>query len=195
MVMDKSRLRRRMRATRAAVGDRAGKSDAIARRLLDGLLNDGAPHLHAGLRDAMDGAWFVYVSHGDEVGTHGLIRELLARGRTVAVPRLTEQGAMVAQRIALFERLQPGRYGILEPTDDDSVVEPDLCVLPCVAVTQAGDRLGMGGGYYDRYLTARPDVQAIALAFDEQVIDAAPVEPHDRRVRWIVTPTRMIRCQ
>ncbi len=165
-----------MRAVRAGVVDPAAKSEAIARRML--------------AMPAEPGCWFVYVSFGDEVETHGLIRALLERGESVAVPRIIDRGEMVAQRIDGIEELMPARYGIPAPVREGSIVEPARCVLPCVAVTTTEARLGMGGGYYDRYLATRPVLPTVVLAFDEQVIDHVPTEPHDRPVDRVVTPTR-----
>ena len=64
----------------------------------------------------------------------------------------------------------------------------DVVIVPGVAFTEAGDRLGQGGGWYDRVLASvRPDCVAIGVCFVEQVVDAIPVEPHDRRVDVVVT--------
>lgn len=135
--------------------------------------------------------WFVYVSTGTELATHDLIRALLAAGRTVAVPRTQAAGMMQAHLIADFAQLKPMRFGLLEPDDDCPVVEPDLALVPCVAVTRAGVRLGRGGGYYDRYLANHPNMTSIALVYDQQVVEALPTQPHDQRVQGVLTPTEL----
>lgn len=67
-------------------------------------------------------------------------------------------------------------------------VELDLVVVPGLAFTPAGDRLGQGGGHYDRFLTLlRPGCVTIGVCFFEQLVAAVPAEPHDRRVDRVVT--------
>jgi 5-formyltetrahydrofolate cyclo-ligase len=87
--------------------------------------------------------------------------------------------------------------GITEPVGASVDLLPLRALLvPALAVTQAGDRLGKGGGYYDRVLAvlaeARPPV--VAIAGDTDVVDALPTDAHDQRVQMIVTPTGVIRC-
>jgi 5-formyltetrahydrofolate cyclo-ligase len=66
----------------------------------------------------------------------------------------------------------------------------DVVVVPALAVARDGVRLGRGGGYYDRALRlARADAVLVALVFDDEVADALPVEPHDRLVTAVVTPS------
>ena len=66
----------------------------------------------------------------------------------------------------------------------------DVVVVPALAVDRGGVRLGRGGGYYDRALRhVRPDARLVALVFDDELVDALPVEPHDRRVTAVVTPS------
>ena len=188
MTTNKAELRRRMRGVREAVSDAEEESRRILGRLL------AEPRFHAELESPQPSVWFVYVSTGNEVGTHRLIQALLHQGQPVAVPYTDSESTMMARLIDSFDELKPGRFGILAPEAESPEVEPDLCVVPCIAVTESGDRLGRGGGYYDRYLADHPDTTAIALAFDEQIVGAIEAEPHDQRVDYIVTPTRTIRC-
>jgi 5-formyltetrahydrofolate cyclo-ligase len=90
--------------------------------------------------------------------------------------------------------LVPGRFGLLEPTgprlDPTAIGSADVVVVPALAVARDGARLGRGGGFYDRALAlARPDAVLVALVFDDELLDALPVEPHDRRVTAVVTPS------
>lgn len=77
----------------------------------------------------------------------------------------------------------------------ESLKEADLIVIPALAASADGTRLGQGGGWYDRALTHRsPSVPVIAAIFDDEVLEAGiiPAEPHDVPVDAIVTPTRTI---
>lgn len=79
-----------------------------------------------------------------------------------------------------------------EPLPDPSTY--DLVVVPGVAFTERGDRLGRGGGWYDRLLPQlRPDCATVGVAFDIQVLPELPVEPHDARVDVVVTETHVMR--
>lgn len=72
--------------------------------------------------------------------------------------------------------------------------EFDLVLVPGVAFTERGDRLGRGGGWYDRLIPQlRPDCATVGVAFDIQVLPELPVEPHDARVSVVVTETRTLR--
>ena len=91
-------------------------------------------------------------------------------------------------------RLAPGRFGLLEPVGPrlgpTAIGTAEVVVVPAVAVSRTGVRLGRGGGYYDRALQhARPDARLVAVVFDDELVDELPVEPHDRRVTAVVTPS------
>ena len=69
-------------------------------------------------------------------------------------------------------------------------MRPDVLLVPIVGFTDNGERLGQGGGHYDRWLEAHPETIAIGMAWDCQKRDRLPVEGHDRRLHAVVTPTR-----
>jgi 5-formyltetrahydrofolate cyclo-ligase len=71
---------------------------------------------------------------------------------------------------------------------------PDVVVVPGLAFTTAGDRLGQGGGWYDRYLAdVRTDCTIIGVCFSEQIVEALPVEPHDIAMHHVVTDHGVVR--
>lgn len=84
-------------------------------------------------------------------------------------------------------------FGIGTATGD--VVVPDVVIAPCIGFTRHGHRLGHGGGFYDRWLAAHPDVVAIGVAWSWAVLDEAvfPPEPHDMPLAAIVTDADVIR--
>jgi len=74
------------------------------------------------------------------------------------------------------------------PEDDVEPSWPDVVIVPGLAFTAGGGRLGQGGGWYDRFLAAvRPECTTIGVCFAEQVVDELPLEPHDVRVDVVVT--------
>ena len=140
----------------------------------------------------------VYVSKGHEIDTHGLLQQLLALGRQVCVPAFDEtQQCYLAAELHEFSELQPGKFGILEPRGDRvrRVRVKDLAatVVPGLAFTRAGDRLGRGLGYFDRILTGTGDVK-IALAFACQIVERIPAQAHDVRVDYLVTENEQPCC-
>jgi len=183
----KAVLRRRIRARRAAINPATRRVYAEqARRLALEL-----PEL-AGARGV-----FGYVSTEPELHTHKLIADLIAAGKTVAVPVIdaAQGGVMRAAPLHALSELRPGRFGIPAPPDPGPLKVPlDLVLAPCVAATRDGRRLGAGGGYYDRFLADHAGVFPVALAFEAQLVVDVPWHPHDRRVDAIVTERRVIRC-
>ncbi|EPE60492.1 5-formyltetrahydrofolate cyclo-ligase family protein [Exiguobacterium sp. S17] len=83
--------------------------------------------------------------------------------------------------------------GILEPTTAETDLDIDTCIVPGRVFDRSGYRIGWGGGYYDRFLATYRGA-TIALAYDVQVLDEIPIEPHDIPVELIVTEREMIRC-
>lgn len=81
--------------------------------------------------------------------------------------------------------MEPAAMGIPAPRISCSPVSPqelDILVIPGLAFTERGERLGYGGGYYDRYLPLCPQARLLALAFAEQMLDTLPTEAHDRLI-------------
>ena len=183
-VMSKPMIRRRMRGTRDAMSEQqiAAASAIIVARLLG---------LEA-IRDAR--TWFTYVSAGSEVSTAPLVKLLLQTNFTVNVPRVVQPGQMIAQQIHSWEELQPAAFGFLEPIGEIDVFEDsiDVCVCPGLAFTQRGERLGSGGGFYDRYLATNPPKLSVGLAFECQIVEELPMIAHDRSMDLIVTEKRTI---
>ena len=86
--------------------------------------------------------------------------------------------------------MQPGAMNIPEPAPHTIAVEPgdiDLLIVPGVAFTRQGHRMGYGGGYYDRFIPLCTNARIVALAFREQLYDQLPVEPHDLRIPELIT--------
>jgi len=140
----------------------------------------------------------LFASFRSEVDTSPLLRWALERGVSVALPRVRGPRLMEALRIEdPVTDLAPGSWGIPEPRDGLPLVAPeqiDVVVVPGAAFSLAGARCGYGGGFYDTYLPRLVSgTPRIAVAFDVQVADELPCEPHDLRVNAIVTETRVIR--
>lgn len=138
---------------------------------------------------------FCYVSCGNEVQTHDLIQWMLQQQKRVSLPRLTPPRQMQAHTISSLSQLQPGAYGIPAPPAGQLVEStPQVCITPGLAFTKGGARIGLGAGYYDRYLQEHTDALVLALCFSWQLKDHLPLEPHDQLMDVIVTEKETIRC-
>lgn len=83
--------------------------------------------------------------------------------------------------------LQSGAFGIMEPSDTQPVIIPDLLFVPLLGFDNKGHRLGQGGGFYDRYLAKHTESRAIGLSWSAQQIDQIPTEPHDKAMCAVCT--------
>ncbi len=181
----KRAARRAMRAQIAALNEKElEKSDEAIYNNLSVL-----PELQAAARI------FLYLSVRREVDTRRLIRNLLSQGKTVALPVSLPEGKM------FFAEYRPGSLTegsvvpIPEPDDAAPRLEPcpgDLILVPALTFDRNGYRLGQGGGYYDRFLSAH-DLFSVGLARDVLLLDEVPRESHDQCVRCLVTESCILR--
>ncbi len=142
----------------------------------------------------------LFASFRSEVSTFPLIEEALRLGKRVVLPCVDS----ASKELRLYEikdtrELSPGYMGIPEPAvpgeRERDINDVTLAVMPGAAFDSRGCRLGYGGGYYDKLLSRlRRKIPLIALAYEEQIVDSLPAEPHDRKVHLIVTDKRVIRC-
>ncbi len=140
-----------------------------------------------------------YVSMRAEVDTHSLVQTMLRDGKTVCVPQMTgRNGQMRAVIIHSWDDLNSvGSFGILEPSEDVRSIEPneiDLIVVPGIAFTQSGQRLGMGGGYYDRFL-ANTQAVRMGFAFSCQIKQSLPNDVWDMKMDYLVTQDGITDCR
>jgi len=142
-----------------------------------------------------------YVSFRSEVETHAMIREALASGKTVVVPVTDMQNKRLAlSRLEDFDKdLAPGIWGIPEPPQEKirpvAYHDIDLVIAPGAAFSANGNRIGYGGGFYDRLLR-ESGKKACALAFEMQILSDIPNNPgQDVPVDYILTETRVIICR
>ena len=130
-----------------------------------------------------------------EAPTSAYARFFHEAGHSVALPHFADESAAMEFRehtdpFAETD-LEPGPFGIVQPANDAQVISPDVVFVPLVGFTERLERLGQGGGHYDRWLAAHPETKAIGLAWDVQLCDKLPLEPHDMRLDGVITPTRM----
>jgi 5-formyltetrahydrofolate cyclo-ligase len=134
-----------------------------------------------------------YVAVGSEPGTAPLLHALIVAGKRVVLPVLLPDGDLDWAAYAGDQDLAPARFGLLEPVGSrlgvEAVATADVVLLPGLAVSARGDRLGRGGGSYDRALGRVPvGTFTCTLLHDDEVGVEVPVEPHDRPVTAAASP-------
>ena len=187
---DKRKLRTRLLSLRAAVdsAERARLSRLITERLLN------MPEFERA------GCVLAYLSFGSEFDTNEFVRALLGRGCVLVLPRIDlARRALTLHRVSDPEsETVPGVWGIREPDPQrcPGVERTDInaVLVPGVAFTAAGGRLGYGGGFYDRLLrgwTGR--VPLVGPAFELQVVEDLPLGPDDEPIDTVVTEAQVYR--
>lgn len=143
---------------------------------------------------------FIYVGFGSEINTSAYIEEFLKLQKNILIPRTEiKTRKMEAVQIQDLNDLVMDDYGILEPRSDKEIFQKekiDLIILPGVCFSEYGDRIGYGGGYYDRYLKTLSDsIPKIALCYEFQIDNDIESEKHDVKADYIITEDRFIICK
>ena len=173
----------RQRRRGVAPSARARAAQRICARLLDLPLGDAVA---------------VYLAGADEIDLTAFIAAALARGTRLLAPRWTGETYALADLKGLTpDCLRVGPHGILEPREPSAApvgqgrtpsTIPSAWLVPGLAFTRTGHRLGYGGGWYDRLLAAAaPQARLFGIAYSFQVVDDLPTEPHDVRLSGVVT--------
>jgi len=141
----------------------------------------------------MAGTVAAYVSVGSEPSTRALIFTLWKRGSYVLLPLLEPGGDLDWASYEGPESLVDGPHGLLQPGEPPrgvtAIRSADLVIVPALAVDRRGNRLGRGGGSYDRALArVGPAVPTIALLYDDELLDSVPAAAHDWPVRAVARP-------
>lgn len=172
--MDKDSLRAEMKAKRKNFGDKEGASKKIFSHLVNSPFYKESKNICA------------YMSAFGEVETGEILRHALSIGKGVCVPVSGEDLSLkLSKTDGEFIR---GLYGIKEPVHPDFVdfSFPDLILVPGLAFSEKGDRLGFGKGYYDRFLSEAKGLK-VGLCYGFQIVPSLPSEPHDVRLDAVIT--------
>ena len=139
-----------------------------------------------------------YLAMPREANVDTFIIEALQQDKYVYVPVCVSKTDMVGVRIRRLEDFNKGALGIRIPKEPYVIVEPqelDCILVPGLAFDRVGGRMGMGAGYYDRYLQQIAVEKRIGIAWDNQVSkEMLPMAPHDEWMHRIVTPSEHIHC-
>jgi 5-formyltetrahydrofolate cyclo-ligase len=170
--MDKLALRARMRMVRDMVDDHLMRSVQLWAKVAE---------LDAYRRA---GSVMAFVGFNGEPDTDPLFARLAAEGKRLLLPRVEPSGIVAVDGNS---PLVPSNFGVQEPTGPPvGLGEIDLVIVPGLAFTHHGDRLGYGQGYYDRFLPTVP-AASIGVCFTDQLVDEMPLTEHDVRVGTVVS--------
>ncbi|MGI6119454.1 MAG: 5-formyltetrahydrofolate cyclo-ligase [Desulfosporosinus sp.] len=178
----KDKVRQTCLYQRASLGEkeRKAKSIIIQRRLLD--LSEFL----------LAQTVMLFLNFREEVETTALAEATIERKKRLILPRCAAHGVLLPIEVRdLKKDIEPGSYGIREPKLTLGVVEPseiDLIIVPGSGFDLQGNRLGYGGGYYDRFLMAlNPLTLKVALGFECQIMPQIPVDKNDVKMTMLIT--------
>lgn len=121
-----------------------------------------------------------YLPYNQEVRTVPMLEQAMRDGKRVAVPKCYGDEMKFIYMDDL-SKVEKGYAGIPEPVADEPVADDPtaLVLMPGLAFTQNGDRMGYGGGFYDKFLASEPEHPTVALCYDFQMVDQLPTEEYD----------------
>lgn len=185
-MLDKKVLRREFLAKRAAVPHE--ERDRISHELIKKFLTTEL------YRDAK--VIMAYASTPDELQLNELFAAGFADKKTLAIPLIVGKGIMRAVEVPSFDALEVGAFNILTvKLELRKFIEPaqiDCVIVPGAAFDVHGGRLGLGGGYYDRFLPLAVNAKKVAFAYDFQLVDSLPLEVHDVKIDNVLTTERSV---
>ena len=187
--MTKKLLRREFLSKRAAIP--CDERDRISRELVRKFLST---EIYRASKIIM-----AYASTPEELQLNELFAACFDDGKILAIPLIVGKGIMRAVEVPSFDALEVGAFGIQTVKRElRKFVEPaqiDCVIVPGAAFDLSGGRLGLGGGYYDRFLPQAVNAVKVALAYDFQLVDALPTEPHDAKIDAVITTERSVRFE
>lgn len=134
-----------------------------------------------------------YVSKDQEVATHQLIKNLLKMDKKVTVPFIIKKGIMKPALINDFSELSVAGFNTLQPKVGNFLEQKiDVNLMPALAISQKGDRLGWGAGFYDRFINDYRPKLNLALIFDCQLVDNLPSAEHDQKIDGVITESQYL---
>lgn len=141
---------------------------------------------------------FTYIGVKSELKTTEIIKKAWADSKKVAVPVvINNKHEMVFTKINDFNTLYENKFGILEPKIDENNIlksnKKTLIIVPGIAFDFKKNRIGYGGGYYDKYLSENKFMASIGICFDFQIIENIPAEPFDYKVNIIISEKKILR--
>ena len=180
MINDKTELRKKIRELKRAVSpeEKLRRSEAVMQKV------ETLPEFEKAR------VVLLYWSMADEVQTHSFVNRWYKK-KVLLLPCVDGDDLLLRQYTGPECMVEGEQFGIGEPsatlpvyTDLESV---EIIIVPGVAFDRAGNRMGRGRGFYDRLLKSTPNAMKIGVAYDFQMLDSIPVEPHDVKMNRVIT--------
>ncbi len=134
----------------------------------------------------------IYASRGSEAPTHRLIEYFSEQEKRIAFPVVLGAAPLEFRLVSNIRLLEAGFMGIAEPGTDCPLAKPDVIITPMIAFDRSMNRLGQGGGHFDRTFDKYSEAKRIGLAWSVQETQELPVEDHDIALDAIVTESELI---
>ena len=182
LMMNKSILRKNLLIKRSKVKNRSQNEFKIFQRL-ETIINNNSLVV-AG-----------YLSVRSEVNLNLFLNFLLKKKFSLCLPYIKKlKSPLIFKKFSMNTKLVRGKYNIMHP-NNEIILIPNIILIPLVGFDESKNRIGYGGGYYDRtieYLEKKNDVLKLGVAFDEQETIKIPNGKYDKKLDVIITPTRLI---
>ena len=176
--MDKNRLREKIKNELISISpiDRKNKDEKIFQKLSDLKEFKNAKSI------------FTYVSWFTEVDTKIFISHIFEKNKEIYVPKIDLKNQLIeVYKINSFDDLKKGTYNILEPVKGKcDKINFDMIIIPGLGFDKNNNRLGRGGGYFDKFLKIAKGIK-VGLCYKEQLIGCVPTFPHDIKMDMIIT--------
>lgn len=134
-------------------------------------------------------SFFVYVSKNKEVATHDFIEKALADGKKIYVPKIKAK-EMFAVKLNDISELETGSFDIPTSMSNEFIENPDLTICPGLSFDDKKNRLGFGGGYYDKFLSQNKTIK-VGLMISEFASSKIPADPWDIKMDYIITEDKI----
>ena len=132
-----------------------------------------------------------YLPFRNEISTNSIHELLFLLGYEISLPCIDDESKNITFRSWKMEDdLVENKYGILQPKESSGEEEPEMIIVPLVGFSISGHRLGYGGGYYDRFIEAKKNINKITtvgFGYSFQEVNNLPIESHDQKLNWILT--------
>lgn len=184
--MDKQKIRKEILKRRDSIteGDKKAKDNSIKNILIN------LPEFEKASRILF------YASYKSEVDTFALMNYCISANKTIALPKVKKESfELEIFEIKDLSELRAGYQNIPEPflpkDRTMQIKDIDLIIVPGVAFDEMCNRLGYGKGFYDKMLNEKSS-PAVALSYEEQIVDSVPAESHDIKMDKIITDKRVL---
>lgn len=131
----------------------------------------------------------IYYSTEDEFNTMPIIERAWKDGKQVGSPRVFPKRVIEAMELTPATEFEESKFGIKEPVKETPIIAPediDLIIMPCVSSNRDGERVGYGGGYYDRFLERAENALLVLPYYSKLEIQDIPMEEHDKKIDIVI---------